>query len=36
VRARIVELPAERPAHVHSWWHACVPQHIQFQFVSAK
>ncbi|MBV5344997.1 MAG: DUF3891 family protein [Rhodoferax sp.] len=36
VRARIVELSAERPAHVHSWWHACVPQHIQFQFVSAK
>jgi hypothetical protein len=36
MRARIVELPAERPAHVHSWWHACVPQHIQFQFVSAK
>jgi hypothetical protein len=36
MRARIVELPAERPAHVHSWWHACVPQHIQCQFVSAK
>jgi len=36
MRARIVELPAERPAHVHSWWHACVPQQFQFQFVSAK
>lgn len=36
VRVRVVELPAQRPAHVHSWWHACVPQHIQFQFVSAK
>lgn len=36
IPARIVELPAKKPAHIQTWWHACVPQQIQFQFVSAK
>ena len=34
--ARIVELPAEKPANFQTWWHARVPQRVEFTMVSGK
>lgn len=34
--ARIVELPAKKPAHIQTWWHSRFAKQIEFQFVSAK
>ena len=34
--ARIVELPAEKPANFQTWWHARVPQRVEFTIVSGK
>lgn len=34
--ARVVELPAERPVHFQTWWHARIPQRIEFLCVSGS
>jgi Protein of unknown function (DUF3891) len=34
--ARIVELPAEKHANFQAWWHARVPQRVEFTIVSGK
>jgi len=34
IPARIVQLPAERPEHFQTWWHAQIPQSMEYQLVS--
>lgn len=34
--ARVVELPAEKPAHFQSWWHARQPRIFEYSIVSGK